>query len=199
MSGGTWEGTAVMGRKQVVEQQLLELFLSEGFTHLTVETIAARLSCSKATLYSIARNREELVRHELGLFFKTAAERADEAIHQANGPRQAIQAYLHQIAKDLRPASDAFMNGLASYPPARAVYELNTRIAAEQVRMLVKTGCENGTFRRVNAAFVGEVVTAAITKIHQGQFAEACGMTDADAFDALADLILSGVDNSTAS
>ncbi|MCU1500869.1 MAG: TetR/AcrR family transcriptional regulator, partial [Ilumatobacteraceae bacterium] len=49
--------------------QLGVLFLQDGFRNLTIGDLAARLNCSRRTLYSLAENREDLVRGVIGHLF----------------------------------------------------------------------------------------------------------------------------------
>ena len=63
----------------------------------------------------------------------------------------------------------------------------------EWAQFLIEQGVAEGSFRRVNATFVGEVVAATIVRIHHGDIAAACKFTDADAFAELAQVVLHGV------
>jgi hypothetical protein len=101
--------------------------------------------------------------------------------------------YLRATADELRAASARFMADMNALTPARRIYELNTRIAARKVREMIEEGVAGGSFRPVNAAFVGEVVAATIVRIHHGEIAQACNFTDADAFTELANIVLRGV------
>ena len=47
-------------RRAELFDQLVALLLSEGFAHLTLDEIAARLRCSKSTLYTLAGSKEQL-------------------------------------------------------------------------------------------------------------------------------------------
>src|SRR4051794_15020759 len=61
--------TGTSARRRRVDQDrraelvpaLEDLLLREGFTTLTVDDMARRLRCSKATLYSVASSKEQLV------------------------------------------------------------------------------------------------------------------------------------------
>jgi hypothetical protein len=54
------------------------------------------------------------------------------------------------------------------------------------VRELIEEGTRAGAFRRVHAAFVGEVVTATMRRITSGEIAAATGLSDAEAYSELA-------------
>ena len=55
-------------RRTELFDALIDLFLSEGFAHLTLDDIAARLRCSKSTLYTLAGSKEQLVRAAIRVF-----------------------------------------------------------------------------------------------------------------------------------
>ena len=47
-------------RREEILDELEAIFLAEGFRGLTVGTLAARLRCSRSTLYALAATKEEL-------------------------------------------------------------------------------------------------------------------------------------------
>lgn len=180
-------------RQSQIRDRLLEIFVAEGFAHLTLDDLARRLGCSKATLYTLSDSKQQLVLDAIRLFFDQATTAVEEAAAAAETPTARVGAYLEAIADELRPASARFMADMYGFKPARRVYEVNTRAAARRVREIINQGVADGSFRRVNAAFVGEVVAATIAGIHHGDIAAACHFTDADAFAELAQVVLRGV------
>ena len=180
-------------RQTEIRERLLELFLAEGFADLTLGDIARRLGCSKATLYTLAESKEQLVVGVIRLFFERAAAAIDQTAGAARTPEERIAVSVRATADELRAASARFMADMNALTPARRIYELNTRIAARKVREMIEQGVAGGSFRPVNAAFVGEVVAATIVGIHHGEIAQACNFTDADAFAELANIVLRGV------
>ena len=180
-------------RQTEIRDQLLKLFLAEGFADLTLDAIARRLGCSKATLYTLAESKEQMVVGVIRLFFERAAAAIDQTAAAARTPEERIAVYLRATADELHAASARFMADMNALTPARRIYELNTRIAARKVREMIEQGVAGGSFRPVNAAFVGEVVAATIVRIHHGEIAKSCNSTDVDAFTELANIVLRGV------
>ena len=180
-------------RQSQLLDELVALVLAEGFADLTLDAVAARLRCSKSTLYAVARSREQLVREAVVAFFAGATEAVEAAVLGAGTHRDRVAAYLRAVAAALRPASPAFVADLASFAPAREVYERNTAAAAARVRALVDDGVAAGEFRAVHAAFVADVVAATMVRIQQREVAAATGLDDAAAYDELADLVLHAV------
>jgi hypothetical protein len=104
-----------------------------------------------------------------------------------------IQTYLLAVADELRPASAQFMDDVAGFAPAREIYERNTAIAAERVRQLIVDGIADNAFRDVPTAFIAEVVSSTMVRIQQREVAKNTGLTDAEAYADLANLIVNGI------
>ena len=173
--------------------QLVEVLLAEGFAHLTLDDLAARLRCSKRTLYVLADSKEQLVRAGVVHFFRTATRRVEAALTAPTGPAERLVAYLHAVAAELAPASAQFFDDLAAFPPAAEVYERNTRAAADRVQQVIREGVVEGAFREVDAAFAADVITSMMVRIQQRQVAASTGLDDAAAYEQLTVLLLRGL------
>ena len=181
-------------RRTELFDALVELFLSEGFAHLTLDEIAARLRCSKSTLYTLAGSKEQLVRAATVHFFRSATEFVEAQVLAESEPRERIAAYLSAVGTALDPASDQFMSDLDAFAPARAVYEQNTRIAARRVQELIAEGVAAGAFRDVHAAFAADLVATVMVRIQQRVVRENTGLDDADAYRELAAILTGGIE-----
>lgn len=173
--------------------RLEELFLHDGFAQFTLDGLAARMRCSKSTLYALAPSKEQLAVRVVTHYFKRATVLVEQRVAEACGARDRIVAYLTGAAEALRPASRSFIDDIANFPPARATYEANARAAAERIRSFVGDGVREGVFRDVHAALIGEMVALLIGGIQSGVIAERAQVSDSDAFAALAELILRGL------
>jgi AcrR family transcriptional regulator len=180
-------------RQQELRDALVDLVLAEGFRHLGVDEVAARLSCSKRTLYALAGSREQLATLAVREFFRRATEQVEEALVRVRGPAQRVSAYLTAVAAALAPASRAFHDDVARFAPAHEIYERNTEAAARRVRELLEEGRRAGAFRATPTAFIAEVVTSTMRRISSGEIEQATGMTDAEAYAELGRLVLAHV------
>jgi len=180
-------------RRAQLFDQLVALFLAEGFAHLTLDDVAARLHCSKSTLYALAENKDRLVYAVTVHFFRGATERVEAELARGEGAEARIRTYLEAVGRQLEPASARFMEDIARTSVAREVYERNTRMAADRVRMLISEGVESGDLRDVHAAFAADVVASVMVRIQQRQVAEATGLADAQAYRELAALLTRGL------
>jgi AcrR family transcriptional regulator len=180
-------------RREELFDALVALLLAEGFAHLTLDDLAARLHCSKRTLYALAGSKEQLVRAAVVHFFRGATDRVEAAVATPDDPAGRVGSYLRAVASELAPASARFFDDVAAFPPAAEVYERNTRAAARRVQQLVGAGVAAGAFRDVHAGFVADVVTAVMVRIQQRQVAASTGLDDAGAYARLAELLLHGL------
>lgn len=172
---------------------LLDLVLAEGFAQLTLDDLATRMRCSKSTLYALAPSKAELVVAIVSRFFRGAADRIETRIAGKRDARELIASYLDGVTKELSGASTAFIADVAAFAPARAIYQRNSRAAADRIRGFILDGVRQGAFRDVHAALVAEMVGVLIESIQAGVLAERAGVSDAEAFTALAELLLGGL------
>lgn len=169
--------------------RLLELYLEHGFSAFGMGDLAARLRCSRSTLYAVAPSKEQLIVAVTRAYFRRAAERIEERVAAEPDTGRRLQVYLAAVSDELTPATDAFFADVAAYPPARALYEQNTRDAAQRVQDIVTAGVEAGSLRAVNARFVGAAVAEVMTAIQAGRIEAAAGLGDAEAYRDLAELV----------
>ncbi len=189
-SSVTGFGTA---RRTQLFDQLLALFLAEGFAQLTLDDIAARLRCSKSTLYTLAEGKDHLVVAATVHFFRGATAYVESQVGAVDGARERITAYLTAVGRALDAASAQFMADLGAFPPAREVYETNTAIAAQRVQELIAAGVAAGEFRDVHAAFAAELAATMVVGIQQGRVRAATGLDDAAAYRELAAILTGGI------
>lgn len=154
-------------RQQELFDELLGILLREGFRDFTMDAAAARLHCSKATIYALAGSREELVRTVLVAFFQQVSRGTEEALRGPGGAGDRLLAYLAAMAEQLRPASARFLQDVAGSPVASEVYERNTRIASAKLAELVAEGVARGEFRPVPTGFIVEMISSAMDRIQQ--------------------------------
>lgn len=180
-------------RRTELFDALVDLFLTEGFAHLTLDEIASRLRCSKSTLYTLAGSKEQLVRAATVHFFRRATDDVEQRIATTTGARERIIAYLSAVGTVLGAASQQFMTDLDAFAPAREVYEQNTRLAARRVHELVDDGVAAGEFREVHAAFAADLAATMMVRIQQGGVRTETGLDDADAYRELATILTTGI------
>ncbi len=192
-AGGMPLASPTPTRRAEILRQLRELFLAEGFARFSIGDLADRFRCSRSTLYAVAPSKEQLVVVAVRSYFHAAAERIEAKVAESDDARQRLAAYLSAVATELEPVSADFFADVAAFGPANDVYRENTRFAAQRVRELVDEGVQAGTLRPVHASFVGAAVAEVMGAIQRGQVQAQTGLSAADAYRELADLILAGV------
>lgn len=174
-------------RRDEVLDGLVAMFLADGFLELGLDDVAARLRCSKSTLYAVAPSKEQLITAVTREFFRRSTEQVEQRLAAEPDPRRRIRTYLDAIAEALAPASPAFYADVNDFAPAREVYRRNTAIAARRVQDLVTEA--KGSDGAVDATFVGAVAAAVMSSIQSGEMEASTSLGDATAYRLLADLI----------
>ena len=119
--------------------------------------------------------------------------RIEQRIAEVSDARKRIGSYLAGAAEELHRASSAFIADVSAFPPTRSTYERNARVAAERIRAFIQQGVRDAVFRDVHATLIAEMVGLLIEGIQTGVLAERAGVSDAEAFTALAELLLDGL------
>ncbi|KAA1378334.1 TetR/AcrR family transcriptional regulator [Aeromicrobium fastidiosum] len=176
------------GRTAALRDGIIDIVLAEGFLDLQLSDLAARLNCSKSTLYGIAPSKEQLLTSIVRTFFRRATERVEAAVDPSAPAVDRIGAYLNAVAVELAPASPQFFADLERFAPAGDIYRQNTQIAATRVQELVLEAAPG-----IDPQFLGTVARLMMESIHRGDVSRATGLDDSAAYRALADLILAGV------
>lgn len=186
-------GKHLTARQRALLGELERLFLAEGFVQFTLDDLAAKMHCSKSTLYALAPSKEQLAVRVVAHFFKGAADLLEARVAELTDAREIIRVYLEGISEYLNRASPAFMRDINDFAPARAAYELNSRAAAERIRAFIARGVRDGVFRDVHATLIAEMAGVLIEAIQTGIVGARTGVSDAEAFTALSEVLLGGL------
>ncbi|MER5671894.1 TetR/AcrR family transcriptional regulator [Pseudonocardia alni] len=169
------------------------ILLREGFTAVTMDELAQQLRCSKATLYSVAATKEQLVLAVTRHFFATSTTEVEEALAEEYDHRRRVSTYLEAVGNAMRRSSPAFYDDMVGYEPTARIYHHNARAAAERVRNMIDDGVRDGVFREVDGTFAAQVVALVIHAVQSGDLLDATGLSAGDAFSELGDLLLNGL------
>ncbi|OZC74024.1 TetR/AcrR family transcriptional regulator [Rhodococcus sp. 06-462-5] len=182
-----------VARRELLVQQIEDIFLSEGFMSVTMAELTERLHCSKATLYSVATTKEQLVVLATKKFFGSSAEAIEIAVAAQDDPREQITTYLGGVADAMRRNSRAFYADMIGFEPTAEIYRRNTEKAAERVRELIDGGIADGVFSARDGVFASQLVALAIEGVQSGVLLDRTGLSAADAFAELGHLLLNGL------
>ncbi len=180
-------------RRHEIFSALQEVFLAEGFRHLTIADLVDRLHCSRRTLYNLAPSREELV---LIVIDHLLNEMGIEAIARANAcddPGDAIEAYLGTGVATLRRADPAFIEDLETYGPTKHLFDRHLQLALAMLGKLVEDGMATGAFRPLTAPLIAEILDAAVERINRPEVLQRSGVSLSQATSELSELIRHGL------
>ncbi|MCZ6772374.1 MAG: TetR/AcrR family transcriptional regulator [Proteobacteria bacterium] len=182
--------TAVSNRSEEVLEALEKLILAEGFSRLNVSDIAARLSCSKRTLYELAPSKNELVLNVLDGFFRRIRHQAARATDAKMGPERQVLEYLQVGVVAAERLSAAALADIHRWEPARLIWQEHVRLRVEGLRRIIENGVKEGVFRDVRPAFVAEIVFASINRLREPDFYLSTDLTISEAFHELYGMLL---------
>lgn len=180
-------------RREDMLRRLVELFLAEGFNTLTIDDIAARLRCSKSTLYGVATSKDQLVAAAMKHFYREATAYVEKKVAETDDPRDRIAVYLASVGDRMQGMSPACYDDMTSSETADLIYQLNAQAAARRVRELIHEGVQVKIFRPVHAEFIAESVSLLIDGIMHGQLLQRTGLSSGDAFHELSTLVLNAM------
>ncbi|MFJ2113408.1 MULTISPECIES: TetR/AcrR family transcriptional regulator [unclassified Streptomyces] len=188
------------GRKRLDDERraellgrLREIVLTEGFARLTVDILAARLQCSKSTLYALSSSRHHLVATALKLFFRDAAEQVEKEVSAVVDPAQRISTYLAAVGAQMQRMSAACYDDMLDDDTTREIYTVNSLAATSRVRAMIHEGVESGDFRSVHAEFFSQAVGLLIDGIHSRALLGSTRLSSGDAFIELSNLVLAAL------
>jgi len=180
-------------RQLALLAELERIFLAEGFISFTLDDLAARLHCSKSTLYAVAASKEQLATKVVGRFFRGAAQEIERRLTGLADAREMLETYLSGVSEILSTASPEFIRDIGDFEPTREAYALNSKAAAERIREFIAKGVTDGVFRDVHASLLAEMAGLLVESIQTGLLGQRAGVSDSRAYAALADLLLGGL------
>src|SRR5215203_4035793 len=129
------EAHAAARREELVEL-LISLFLRDGFAQLSLDEMARHAKCSKTTLYAVGASKEQIILAVVRAFFRRSTDEISARLDPHAPAADRIVTYLTLISEALAPATAYFFADLDAYPPAREIYQQNTKVAAAYVQQL---------------------------------------------------------------
>ena len=173
--------------------ELERIFFAEGFAHLSVADLAARLHVSRSTLYRLAAGKQELVELVIDRVFNRMGKRARSELDGQADPAAKVAAYLGAGTASVRAGGLEFSRDLEANTGTRAVYDRHQATGMEVLAGLIEDGARAGGFRPIPAAMVVEIADAAHARLRDPGVLAALGMTHAQAIDGLIGVLLYGI------
>jgi AcrR family transcriptional regulator len=180
-------------RERVLLDELERIFFAEGFAHLNVADLAARLRVSRSTLYRLAPGKQELVELVIDRMFNRMGKLARAELEGRADPAAKVAAYLGAGTASVRASSLEFSRDLEANTGTRAVYDRHQATGMEVLAGLIEDGGRTGGFWPVPAAMVVEIADAAHARLRDPGVLAALGITHAQAIDGLIGILLYGI------
>ncbi|MCC6438717.1 MAG: TetR/AcrR family transcriptional regulator [Acidimicrobiales bacterium] len=183
---------AALGHRHREVLDGLEALLRAGeLAALTIGALAARLECSRRTLYELAPSKDQLFILTLDRFMHRIGREAVAAIDpHATTATQLRQYATTNLGYAFRSAA---YDDLADVPGARRVLDQHYRFAATVLQRIVARGMEQGEFRPVAPSVVAAVVLASTVHLGQPDIIDDLGIPLDTAVEIMLDLCLHGL------
>jgi len=180
-------------RARDVVEGLEGIFLREGFRRVSVGDLAARLRCSRQTLYALAPSKEDLFLLVLERLLVRIRRLGNEAAAARQDVRERIVACVEPGVTELRDASRAFFADVASFPRAKRMLAEHQAARRRDISGLIEYGMRAKAFRGVHAHLAAEVILVAIRRSMEPGFLLEAGLSPSDAIAETEDLLLHGL------
>jgi AcrR family transcriptional regulator len=180
-------------RQQDVLDGLEGIFLRDGFRQLTIEQLAARLRCSRRTLYELAPSKEELVLLVVDRLLRRIGREAMAKQRGLDDPIEKIHAYASTASVALRLGTPAFSADVAAHPATYRLFGEHYRFATSVIAHLIQQGTDRGLLRGINPQLVAEVLRTGLERLEDPDVLRLTGLTNAEAMQQLFDLIVFGL------
>jgi AcrR family transcriptional regulator len=144
-------------RQREILDELGTLF-EDGFVHLTMADIAARVRCSLRTLYALAPSRDELVLIVVDRHLWRVGRAAQYAIADDMAPLDAVRTYLRAATVAVSRTTDALSRDIATMPAARRIVDGHHEYLCEVTKSLLDAAVARGDIADVDTAAVARVM-----------------------------------------
>jgi len=182
-----------VARGERLREGLEEIFLREGFRRVTIGELAARLHCSRQTLYQLAPSKEELFLLVLERSLSRIRRMGSDAARARGDIRERLVALVEPGVSELRQASSLFFADVAGFPPAKRRLERHQSERRRDVRALIEEGIRQGTFSGFDSQLAAEVFVSAVQRVMDPDFLVEVGLSPSEAIREAETLLLYGL------
>lgn len=153
-------------RAEQLLDELEEIFLSEGFHHLSIAELATRLRTSRRTFYELAPSRDELVLVVLDRIFHRMGRQAHDEMAGIADPLDRVEVYLASALPDMRRMSERFSDDLDRQPSAQRLFAEHVRYGTAVVGDMVQEAIDAGRAHDFDAYFVSQMLDAMFERVY---------------------------------
>jgi AcrR family transcriptional regulator len=183
-------------RQRALLDELEQIFSTEGFADLTMAQIAAEVNCSLRTLYGISSSKDELVLTVVDRRLRRIGRAAIEPLRASMSPLEALRSYLRAVNEALQPTTVAYSRELVRISGATRLIATHESYVIAVARSLLDRAVAQGQIAPVDTAAVAHVLGGLGREFARSEVAEAVNASARVTADAIADLILRGLERS---
>ena len=185
---------ALTSRQRELLDELTTL-ANDGFSHLTMADLAARLNCSLRTLYGLAPGRQELVLMALDRNLWSVGRTASAAVDPAaeRGPLAAIKAYLAAANQAVSLTTPAFARDLSSVPGGPRLSNAHNDYLVAVTAELLDAAVESGEIEAIDTYVVARAMASLGQLFSGADVIDTLSCSPKDAADHVIDVILVGL------
>jgi AcrR family transcriptional regulator len=176
-------------RHREILDQLETVFLSEGFSSVTVAQLAASVGCSRRTLYELAPSKDALVLIVLDRFLHRVGRTALNTVDPGESIAEQLRSYING-ALELQRLTAAFADDLADDSAARRLLDRHFRYVMSVSESLIERGIEAGEFRDVSPGVAAGMLAGSGLYFSQPGILDDVGMTRDEASHEMTDIVL---------
>jgi AcrR family transcriptional regulator len=188
------EAERQLGARQLeLLDELEEKLLGEGLADLTMAEIAALVSCSLRTLYSIAPSKDELLLTVVDRRLRCIGRAAIEALHASMRPLDALRTYLQAANAAVQPEALALSADLAKVAGAGRLFDAHETYLTAVTQSLLDQAVADAEIAPVDTAAVAHVLAGLGRQFAQPEIAEIAQAPPKETADAIAEIILQGL------
>jgi AcrR family transcriptional regulator len=170
----------------------LEQLLRDGeLGALTIGALAARLACSRRTLYELAPSKDQLFLVVLDRLMHRIGRTALAAI-DASAPA-AVQLRQYATGSLMYTLRSSAYDDLADVPGAARLMDRHHQFAATILERVVAAGIDRGEFRSIDASVAAHVILASALEVARPDVVEGLGVPLDEAVGEMIDLVLTGL------
>jgi AcrR family transcriptional regulator len=180
-------------RQRELLDRLGDLF-EDGFAHLTMADIAARLNCSMRTLYALAPSRDELVLIVIDRHLWRIGRNAQNAIIATTmAPLDALEAYLRAAHEAVARTTQAFARDVDLYPAAQRLQDDHKAYLVAMCRHLLDQAVDRAEMAPVDTAAVARVLGEIGRELARPDVTPALVSSPRESADAIVAVIVRGL------
>jgi AcrR family transcriptional regulator len=183
---------ALTERQREILDQLGTVF-EDGFAHLTMAELAARVNCSLRTLYALAPSRDELVLIVVDRNLWRIGRAAHDVLALDLPPLDAVRAYLRAATVAVSSTTEAFARDLAAVPAAARLSDGHSDYIVAVTRSLLDQAVARRDIAPVDTAALGRVMAGLGRDFSRPDVIPTLRSSPKEAADAVVDLILRGL------